>query len=969
MKQFSLTIILVFCFLKYTQAQSWEELNQSTLDCINNRDYLKGIEYAEKATIIAEKVFGKKHNNYFISKNYLARLNYYLGNYEKAELLYIEVLTLKENALGKDHPDYATSLNNLALFYTNLGQYSKAEPLYIKALDIRRKSYDSNRAEYASTLNNLAILYFDLGFYTKSEELYIEALKIKKELYGSEFPDYATTLNNLAILYFSLGNFVKAETLYIEVLNIRKNILGTDHPDYAQSLNNLAALYFKEENYTKAEPLYLEAAQIRKKVLDSIHPDYAQSLNNLALLYEKLGNYIKAESLYIEVENIWKKTLGPSHPEYASFLNNFALLYYKNNNYAKALQLYFEALHIREKSLGTNHPDYTSSLNNIAVLYNNIGEFDKAEQYYLLANKNLNHQIDYCFSFLSEKEKEQFLDHNISFYFERYNSFFFKRREVNPSVIGISYDNELAHKGMLLHSNKSLRQAVYGSGDSVIINTYKRFIDIHIQLSSLYTTPLSERKKNIDSLENVANILEKELIGKEKGMSGIENITKLTKVKWQDIQKNLEHDEVAIEFVNFHYYDKRWTDSTFYCALILRKDYSYPRMIYLFQEKQLQEIISTSEATDNANYINKLYNFTTNQASTTNKSAYQNLIYQLIWQPIDSLLIGIRTIYLAPSGLLNRVAFNAIPVNDSTFISDKYHLNILSSTSLLLQTNITKTNISNGNSALLYGGIEYDIDSTEMITLSKHYLKSDLENPANRTVFIPENKRGLSWSYLPGTLTEVTNINNIFKSKLISVTCYTGKEATEESFYHVSDNGKSPEIIHIATHGFFFPETKPGKIEMEKIAFRGGILNESGFIFSENPLFRSGILLAGANRIWENSSSIPGVEDGTLTAYEVSNMNLSNTKLVVLSACETGLGDINGSEGVYGLQRAFKIAGVQDIIISLWQVPDAQTSELMQLFYSNCMKGMTINEGFRTAQQTMRKKYDPFYWAAFVLAE
>jgi CHAT domain-containing protein len=225
----------------------------------------------------------------------------------------------------------------------------------------------------------------------------------------------------------------------------------------------------------------------------------------------------------------------------------------------------------------------------------------------------------------------------------------------------------------------------------------------------------------------------------------------------------------------------------------------------------------------------------------------------------------------------------------------------------------------------------------------------------------------------------VSNIEKLFKSNQITSTLYTGKQASEESFKHLADNGKSPELIHIATHGFFFPEIEPKKDEIEKIIFRSfeqadssiqqNISNEPAFTSSENPLLRSGILLAGASRVWNKLPEIEGVEDGTLTAYEVSNMSLSNTQLIVLSACETGLGDIKGSEGVFGLQRAFKMAGVRYIIMSLWQVPDYQTSELMELFYTNWLNGMAIKEAFNMAQQTMRKKYNPFYWAAFVLIE
>jgi CHAT domain-containing protein len=348
-------------------------------------------------------------------------------------------------------------------------------------------------------------------------------------------------------------------------------------------------------------------------------------------------------------------------------------------------------------------------------------------------------------------------------------------------------------------------------------------------------------------------------------------------------------------------------------------------------------------------------------------------LYRLTWQPIDSLLKGINTIYLAPSGLLHKVDFSAIPVTDSTYLLDKYHINILSSTRVLTKAYIAKLPSSVDFKATLYGGITYDLDSSEMIALARQYQKPKYNLMAGRSVNSSDVKRGFSWSYLPGTLTEVTNIEKLFISNQISSNLYTGKQATEESFKHLADNGKSPELIHIATHGFFFPEIEPEKDEIEKIVFRSfeqaDTSNEPAFTYSENPLLRSGILLAGASRTWNKLPEIEGVEDGTLTAYEVSGINLSNTQLVVLSACETGLGDVKGSEGVFGLQRAFKMAGVRYIIMSLWKVPDYQTAELMELFYTNWLKGMDIKDAFSMAQQTLRKKYDPFYWAAFVLVE
>jgi len=220
--------------------------------------------------------------------------------------------------------------------------------------------------------------------------------------------------------------------------------------------------------------------------------------------------------------------------------------------------------------------------------------------------------------------------------------------------------------------------------------------------------------------------------------------------------------------------------------------------------------------------------------------------------------------------------------------------------------------------------------------------------------------RGGSWQYLPGTEKEVNTIDSLGQQKKYAVFSKSGNVATEESIKALSGNA-SPVVLHIATHGFFFPDPKTDTIK-NKFA------SANVFRQSDNSLFRSGLLFAGANNAW-TGKQIAGIDDGILTAYEVSNLYLPNTKLVVLSACETGLGDIEGNEGVYGLQRAFKIAGVENLIMSLWKVPDLETGEFMQLFYKNIFDKQSITDAFYNAQAIMKNKYrnEPFKWAAWIL--
>ena len=244
------------------------------------------------------------------------------------------------------------------------------------------------------------------------------------------------------------------------------------------------------------------------------------------------------------------------------------------------------------------------------------------------------------------------------------------------------------------------------------------------------------------------------------------------------------------------------------------------------------------------------------------------------------------------------------------------------------------------------GGINYDLDSARSGSGAKLTTRSyTFDDDSTRSGF----------SYLEGTYTETQKIVSYLAGKKFTVNYLSGKQASEEQFKKMESS--KPFFIHIATHGFYLPESKGNSTSLLVAAK------------SENPLLRSGLILAGGNKAWLGKPIANGKEDGILNSFEISNMDLRQTKFVVLSACETGLGDIKGSEGVFGLQRAFKLAGVEYIVNSLWQVPDEQTSELMQTLYFHWSKGVPFEEAFFRAQKALKAKYEPYYWAAFQLVK
>ncbi len=898
-----------------------------------------------EAKNIREKTVGKEHHDYGSSLEYLAALYSEMGLYEKAEPLYLEAKNIREKTLGKEHPRYASLLNNLANLYSDMGQYKKAEPLYLETKNITEKVLGKDHPEYAASLNALANLYANMGQYEKAEPLYIEAKNIKEKVLGKVHPDYAALLHNLAGFYFDIGQYEKAEFLYIESINIKEKALGKVHPDYAMSLNNLASLYMDIRQYEKAEPLYIEAKNIREKAFGKAHPHYAHSLNNLAVFYKVIGQFEKAEPFYIEAKNVQEKALGKAHPDYATSLYNLANLYKGMGRYEKVELLYIEAKNIRENVLGKAHPDYALSLYNLAIFYWVTNKPLKADSFYKEAFTNKYHQVQKALQFTGEKEKTAFIK-NIIGNNDFYNSFYYQNY-LHTSATE-PYSISFLSRNLILSSSQELRKLINSSNDANAIADYEKWTSLKKQLASFYTK--GKTGIYLKELEDSADVLEKSLARTSSGFA------KQQKDKtWQDIQQNLKENEIAIEFVEFDYHTgKRWTDSTFYIALVLRKDKPVPILVPLFEKKQLDSILLQTGNKNTNDNVKELYASRGVEGDETvvlNKS-----LYNLVWKPIENELKGINTVYFGPSGLLHRIAFAALPVNDKEVLSDKYKLVELSTTANIIDQQ--PAYVSSSDKINLYGGIKYTVDTTALKNIAIAY-----HNKKPTTRSLPEDlTRGGSWNDLPGTKTETDGIISVAENKN-NITALSGIQATEESIKAL-EGKNSPAVLHIATHGFFFPDpTRENKKDNLQTTENGNAFKQS-----DDPLFRSGLLFAGANNTW-TGKAVNGIEDGILTSYEVSNMYLPNTKLVVLSACETGLGDIKGAEGVYGLQRAFKMAGAENLIMSLWKVPDAETAEFMQQLYKNLFAKQSIADAFYNAQTTLKNKYrsDPYKWAAWIL--
>ncbi|MBK8556509.1 MAG: CHAT domain-containing protein [Lewinellaceae bacterium] len=862
-----------------------------------------------------------------------------------------EAIGISEKVSGKATKEYASLLNLRGILYFDMGMYGKAEPWYLASKDILEKVLGRDNKNFAWSLENLGNLNSQMGNYEKADRLHVEAKVIWEKLLGKEDLDYARILKNRAIQYWFTGQYEKSEMMFLEAEPIWEQVKDFDS-DYAMCLTTLAMLYNDMGQCEKAIPLLLEAKGNLEKLMGKEGSGYSLVLENLAVSYRNMGQYEKVEPLYLEAKGIQESVYGMEHPYYASILNNLAILYEDMGQFEKAEPLYQKAKSIWEKAQGKDHRDYAASLLNLANLYATTSQYEKAEPLYLeLSNVNKS-LLEKSSAFLSERELNNYLN---TFSQSQDQTLSFTQIADSKKLIPACYDNSLFYKGFLLQAAGRIKQTAVK--DEGAAENYSLLQGCQRRLAAQYSQPFAERDSAlVAQLETQTNELEKDLVRTVAGYGEAKR-----QVTWQEAQASLQAEEAAVEFVHYRIYDKKATDSTMYAALVLRPGNADPVFIPLFEERSLDSLLSPF-GERNGDYVNRLYSMA--ERGITPVEQPQKSLYELIWQPLENELAGIRTVYFSPSGLLHRLNLEAIPVSDEETLADHYQMICMNSTrQLVIPVNVTIA----GQSAILFGGIQYEMDSTAIAAANQDYGADLLATrgglPFNYT---DSTLRGGAWSYLKWTEREVDKIATMLTSAGIKTSSRKGYQATEESFKAIGQTGPSPRILHLATHGYFFadPQKKDKALRMPD--------NELVFKISEHPLIRSGLLLAGGNYAWQTGKPIqPDMEDGILTAFEISQMNLSNTELVVLSACETGLGDIQGNEGVYGLQRAFKIAGVKYLIMSLWQVPDQETSVFMTTFYSHWISDKrSIPEAFRKTQQEMRERFiNPYQWAGFVLLE
>ncbi|MEO8470811.1 MAG: CHAT domain-containing tetratricopeptide repeat protein [Chryseolinea sp.] len=915
--------------------------------------YAQATATLDQASDVARSKFSDKDPEYGVELDRIAQLQIKLGQYEKAEQNIAKSLKILDDHRKDDKwiADYVHAIETQAKLYgikglfdeaennldrsrrliskadvvigselstaeeltslfTQLGRFSDADRLLTTQIPEYEKLYGKNSIRLIEPLVNKGRILLAKGDYTEAQQVANEANKRAIQTYGELSTKTAPTQKLLSDIYYTLGDYDKAEQSVLKAVASQEKQFGRNHIEVARSLSQIALIkFYKGDNKKEVEKLMLEARGIIESKVGKDNPQYAEIMKNMAVLYISEKKFDIAFSSLTTAENIWKaKTGTKNNINAASIYTLTGDVYYQQKNYEKAEAFYNQARTLYEKFFNATHPEYVKVLSKLSKVYYMQKEFKKSKRLIEESLTNYEGFIKQLFPALSEREKAKYWN-TIKADFEFYNTLAFSNLDDFKDLSGKVYNYQLLTKALLLSSSIKIRERILNSTDEKLkaqFTLWSQKKELLTLALSMSPTQLSENEIDPGGLQQEVERLEKELSQQSElfGQS-FEN----KRITFEDVKKSLKPNETAIEMVRYRYFNHDFTDSVVYAALYLKSDFSRPKAIMLKDGKKMET---------------RYFKFYRN--SITNKLA-DDVSYGVFWKPIVDGIGQASTVYLSADGIYNQINLEAIPTPDGKYVIDNSNIILVSNTKDLYLKKVKSKVSAPENTASMFGNPE----------------------------FYATASTGHSISSLPGTEKEVNQLEFMLKQKGWVTSEYLEKSASEEKVKEMN----SPKIFHIATHGFYRPSTQ--------VTLQEG-LESSEATLNQNPLMRTGLLLRGAGDLMDKTDYNYNMENGILTAYEAMSLNLDKTDLVVLSACETGLGDLEAGEGVYGLQRAFLVAGAKVLIMSMFKVDDDATQKLMLKFYQKWLNSDNLRQSFVDAKKELRTEYpEPIYWGAFMM--
>ena len=913
-------------------------------------------------------------------------LNYHrMGNFNESIKINKECLAIRYKTFGESYPGYLMTLNNLASDYMAIGNYKQALDLNQKCLVLRKKYLGESHYHTLMSLNNLGTLSFSIGNYEKSKEYFEEVLTILDSNGKKNSVEFISTYLGLSDNYEVLNLYAKALEIRNSCLEIN-NKIGNNHSFiYSCIITKLSSSYYSLDFLDKAEEKLLECLSIREKLFGINHIQYAETISNLAMIYKAMGEFDKALKYIDSSYKIGIEKYGENHADNFYALAHKAQVYSDMGDFEKAIYFANQALKGYQRIFGKESETYSRTLGDIGYYQTRLKQFDLAEKtltkslnikkkifplenniienaYNNLATVHLLTKNYKAFlenqNFILESIRKEFNSNQLLFTNEQKESFKYKLSDRLLSLISVIAKPETNSKEFqedildfwfdsngLLSSQKS--ELIYQLDENDTL--FKRLWDDYKQANSIYyyykEKPFEYAKKAGVEIENLKNNAEESQIKVLKQLD--KNHYSQKPINYNSIKSSLSDNESFIEIIripSYNYLTNKWIDSSTYLGLLINKKNDRPEIINIENSSDFDKINFPS-------YCFSTFSDKKDRAILDSSGHF----YKAFWEVFDEKIQPFKTIYISLGGVYNNINLNTLfnPKTNNFLLEEKDIHIVNSARDFVLKKEKEKKNFTN-NTIALFGFPNFDGNTISSQDSLNYYVTTRDLN----TVWLDSLTRGgINAKPLPATKTEIENISKTLGSKGWKINSFLAENATEFNL----KKQQSPRVLHIATHGYFFPDIP--MVDKDQTRFLGMDRQQ----VAQDPMLRSGLLLTGANRTLKGEVSTG--ENGLLSAAEASLLDLRETELVVLSACETGKGEVKNSEGVYGLRKAFSDAGAQNIIMSLWKVDDKVTQEFMTRFYQLWLNDKTtIREAFHKTQLEIKAKYpQPYFWGAFIL--
>ncbi len=862
------------------------------------------------------------------------------GRLDEAAPLFERALQIAEGALGPDDPLVNALVRDLAGNALEKRDNRKAQSLYERALAGLEATVGAGDPQTAMVQSRLGLLYQRAGQRPKAEALVRQALETIEKTLGQEHPWYVRCAVTLANLRDDAGDLEQAEALDRKALAIVETIHETDTIVHADLLNNLGDIRRQKGDYVQAQALFERSLAIGEHLRGPESSYVATVLQNLGIVARERKEYAAAQAYYRRAIAIRQAAAQPDRAGVAQLLNNLANTYSSTGDKARALETHFEALRIWEESAGPYERGTLISVGNIARTYASEGDIPNALAFQRRADAVLEAQLALNLAGGSERQKLVFAS-TASERTDRTISLHLNLAPGNADAASLGALVLLQRKGRVLDAMTdtfaSVRQHLADPADLKLLEQLKSTTAQLARLALSASEPgrPEERQKAIQDLE-----AQKERLEVELSERCTEFRAQMRPVTVEAVQAAVPDDAALLEFAVFRPFDPSAERNAeayaapHYAAYIVRK-HGVPRGVDLGEARAIDERIETLRQA-------------LRDPSRADVKVHARAVDQLVMRPLRAALGDARRLLISPDGELHLVPFEALVDEQGRYLIERYPISYLTSGRDLLRMQSGRANRSGPVifANPLFG--EPAISGSRQIAAKKASIAS-----ARRSITTGQDLSRVYFAPLAASAEEARAIKALFPEAAL----LTGRRATKAALQSV----EAPRMLHIASHGFFLQDT--GVVEPPATTGTGATRSVGATAGVQNPLLRSGVALAGANLGGESQ------EDGILTALEASSLNLWGTKLVTLSACDTGVGEIRNGEGVYGLRRAFVLAGAETLVMSLWPVNDAIARETMVAYYIRLRGGSGRGDALRQAKLEMLKRnvrQHPFYWAGFI---